>query len=154
MRQRLFKRAAAIGSTVALAAAGLGFVAAGPASATATNIDAWHATYCLTESGDLYCLWYLEGQGTGGAGWGSSAEGTSTIASTFNIDGNPDNDGYGQLVRNNAESMSNGTYDCDVRTYVSPGYQGNDDWLEPEEGGNLSSGLINNEASIEIYDCT
>ena len=153
--KRILGRAAAVAAAVTLAGAGA-LLAAGPASAsTGTNISSWTSGYCLHGSGDLYCLWYLEGAGTGGAGWGSQSMGTSTITGTFNIavPGNSDT-GFGLPVRNNAESLSNGSSVCYATTFVSPGYTGNWNYVAPSMAGNLNSALINNEASIELDTCS
>lgn len=154
MKQTI-KRTAAVAAGLALAGAGA-LLTAGPALAsTGTNISSWTSTYCLHGSGDLYCLWYLQGNGTGGAGWGSTNMGTPTITGTFNIavPGNSDT-GFGDVVRNNAESLSNGSSVCYATTFVSPGYTGNWNYVAPSMAGNLNSALINNEASIELDTCS
>lgn len=134
-------------AVAAMAALGAG-LAASPASASG-NIDQWQAYGCHSY-GDYYCLWYSQyGQG---AGWGSNAAQTSVISSTFgNIGGGA---GQGQPVRNNAASMSNGTLHCHVTTWVYPQEQGAYNWLDAEWGGNLTSELRNNEASININNCS
>jgi Peptidase inhibitor family I36 len=131
----------------AMASLGVG-LAAGPASASG-NIDGWHPTGCHNY-GEYYCLWYSPyGEG---AGWGSSASSTDIISATFgNISGGA---GQGQPVRNNAASMSNGTLHCHVTTWVDPHEQGAYNWLDADWGGNLTSQLRNNEASININTCS
>ncbi|MHA6757555.1 hypothetical protein [Streptacidiphilus sp. PAMC 29251] len=153
--KRILGRAAAVAASVALAGSGA-LLAAGPANASSgTNISSWTSTYCLHGSGDLYCLWYLEGNGTGGAGWGSKAFSTSTISGNFNIVApGGSSTGLGQPVRNDADSLSNGSSVCSAYVYVSPNYQGNWDYVSPSKGGNLNTALINNEASIRLLGCT
>lgn len=153
--KQIFKRTAAVAAGITLVGAGA-LLAAGPASAsTGTNISSWTSSYCLHGSGDLYCLWWGEGNGTGGAGWGSQNMGTPTISGNFNIDvpGSTDS-GFGTAVRNNAESLSNGSSICYATTFVSPNYTGNWNYVAPSMAGNLNAALINNEASIELDNCS
>jgi hypothetical protein len=154
MKQTI-RRTAAVAAGIALAGAGA-LLAAGPANAaTGTDISSWVSSYCLHGSGDLYCLWYNQGQGTGGAGWGSTSMVTDTITGTFDIavPGNSDA-GYGVAVRNHAESLSNGSSICYATTFVSPNLQGNWNYVAPSMAGNLSPALVNNEASIELDNCS
>ena len=117
-----------------------------------TNIDSWKPGSTCSSAGHQFCLWYAPGQGTGGAGWGSSGS-VSTISGTFTIGGSSAA-GYGQAVRNNAGSMTNATTNCNVTTWYSPGYTGAFNWLSPDEAGNLTSALHNNEASISANNCS
>lgn len=152
MNYRGAKRAAILTAAAALAATGIAFAA--PANAaTGSNIDQWTPSTSCLNSPYLYCLWYHQGQGTGGAGWGSTNTYTATISGTFFIGGSGAA-GYGQPVRNNAASMSNGTVSCNVTTWVSPGRGGDWNWLSPSYGGNLTPGLHNNEASIDANNCS
>jgi hypothetical protein len=117
-----------------------------------TNIDSWVPGSTCHNAGHAFCLWYGQGKGTGGAGWGSSGS-VSTISGTFTIGGSGQA-GYGQPVRNDAGSMTNATSNCNVTTWVSPNYTGAFNWLSPNHGGNLTSNLRNNEASISENNCT
>ena len=125
----------------------------GPAiGSSSTNIDSWKPGSTCSSAGHQFCLWYAQGDGTGGAGWGSSGS-VGTISGTFTIGGSGAA-GYGQAVRNNAGSMTNATSNCNVTTWYSPNYTGPYNWLSPDEAGNLTSGLHNNEASISANTCS
>lgn len=150
--QRTMRRAAVLTAAVGLAAGAVG-LSAGAANATGWNINGWTPSSACLNSPYLYCLWYHAGQGTGGAGWGSTALNTGTISGTFFIGGSGAA-GYGKPVRNDAASMSNGTTNCNVTTWVYPNYTGNYNWLSPAYGGNLNYALVNNEASISANNCT
>ncbi len=151
MHRRGARSTAIIAILTGLAAVVVGLAA--PANAaTGSNIDQWTPTSTCLNSPYLYCLWFGQGNGTGGAGWGSTAMDTSTISGTFFI-GCPGKSGCGQSVRNNAASMSNGTINCNVTTWVSPRSGGDWNWLDPSWGGNLTSSLRNNEASISANNC-
>jgi hypothetical protein len=138
------------GAALALGMLGGGVLAAGPASASGTNINYYGSGWynCAEHNGnDFYCLWYSPGLLNGV--WGSTASGTGTISASFT-----DGDGG---VRNNAASMANDTSNCHVTTWVSPGYVGDFNWLNEFWGGNLTSGSIplrNNEASINTNTCS
>ena len=121
-------------------------------NSTSTNISSWTPGSTCSNAGHQFCLWYAQGQGTGGAGWGSSGS-VSTISGTFTIGGSGAA-GYGQAVRNNAASMTNVTTNCNVTTWYSPGYTGAFNWLSPDKGGNLTSNLRNDEASISANNCS
>ena len=127
-----------------------GFVA--PDSSSGTHITGWTPGTTCSAAGHQFCLWYAQGQGTGGAGWGSSGS-VGTISGTFTIGGSGAA-GYGQAVRNNAASMTNVTTNCNVTTWYSPNYTGPYNWLSPDTGGNLTSTLHNNEASISANTCS
>src|SRR5581483_6674809 len=116
----------------------------------------WTSSWCLHGSGDLYCLWYYQGGDYSGAGWGSANMQTSTISGNFNLiaPGAQGTGGLGQPVRNDAESMSNGSTICYATTFVSPNFTGNWNYVAPSMGGNLNSALENNEASIELDTCS
>lgn len=150
---RTMKRAAVLAATAGLAATGIGLGAGAANAYTGWNVNGWTPSTTCLDSVYLYCLWYHAGDGTGGAGWGSTAMNTSTISGTFFIGGSGAS-GYGQPVRNDAASMSNGTYTCNVTTWVYPGYTGDWNWLSPAYGGNLNSALVNNEASISANNCS
>ena len=122
----------------------------GPAGNLAsTNIDGWHPTWCFTSSSYYYCLWYSPNGAN--AGWGSTSLSTPTISGTFFLGSGA---GKGAPVRNDAASMSNGTGNCHVTTWVYPNYQGAFNWLDATWGGNLTSNLRNNEASINVNNCS
>ena len=136
--------------TAVLALSGSAAVmAAGSASADASyNVDEWGNAAC----GYDLCLWYHDaGQGNGGAGFGTGVGITNLDGYTFFLDGSPNNDGLGQRVRNNAGEITNGTYSCTDYAYYSNNYAGPSDYVLPGWGGDLTSGLHNNEASVAIY---
>ena len=152
----IIRRGAAVAAGLTLAASGA-LLAAGPANAsTGTNISEWTSTWCLHGSGDLYCLWYYQGGDYSGAGWGSKAMQTDTITGDFNLvaPGAEGDGGLGDVVRNNAESMSNGSSVCYATTFVSPDMQGNWNYVAPSKAGDLTTALENNEASIELDTCS
>jgi hypothetical protein len=127
-----------------------------PASAsTGTNVDYYAAGWADCDAysfADLYCLWYSPGLINGV--WGSTSSYTSTISGTFSND-SYGTGGVGEDVRNNAASMASWT-DCHVTTWVSPGREGDWNWVDVLWGGNLTSGSIqlrNNEASIDTDTC-
>jgi Peptidase inhibitor family I36 len=123
-----------------------------PSCGGTTKIDSWVPGSTCSSAGHQFCLWYAQGKGTGGAGWGSSGS-VGTISGTFTIGGSSQA-GYGQAVRNNAASMTNATSNCNVTVWVSPNYTGAFNWLSPDHGGNLTANLRNNEASISANNCT
>lgn len=126
-------------------------LAAGPASATDYNVSTWNATSCGND-GYYLCLWYRDaGQGQGGAGWGTRGNVSNLSGQNFFLAGSPNNDGLGQAVRNNAGEISNGTINCTDYTFYSPNYAGDGDYVYAGMGGNLTSGLHNNEASVELF---
>ncbi len=124
----------------------------GSGGGSTTNIDQWTPGNTCSNAGFQFCLWYAQGQGTGGAGWGGRGS-VGTISGTFTIGGSSQA-GYGQAVRNNAASMTNVTSNCNVTVWVSPNYTGDFNWLHPDKAGNLTSNLRNNEASISANNCT
>jgi hypothetical protein len=144
-------RVLGLASAAALVAAGL---AAGPATtpalaSTGTNIDSSTAATGVadceadTNDADYYCLWY--GQNYTGGVWGSTSFVVDPITGSFT-----DGDG---AVRNNAASMANPTVGCNLTTWVSPDYEGDFNWLDPLNAGNLTSGTVdlrNNEAMISL----
>jgi hypothetical protein len=135
--------------TAVLALSGSAAVmAAGSASADAAyNVSTWGNAACYYN----LCLWYHDaGQGNGGAGFGTNGSIENLDGYTFFIDGSPNNDGLGQKVRNNAGEITNGTVSCVDYAFYSNDYAGPSDYVTPEAGGDLTSGLHNNEASVEI----
>lgn len=148
-------RTAGVTAASVLTMAGLALSAA-PAHASnpaPIDIDGWVQSACSND-GYLLCLWYHQGHGSGGAGWGTNVS-VPTITGTFFLSGSPGNQGLGQAVRNNAGSMSDGDYaggNCDDFAYVSPNYMGYSNLLYPGLGGNLTNSpqLHNNEASVKI----
>ena len=116
-----------------------------------SNINSWVPGSTCSAAGHQFCLWYAQGKGTGCRLGGSGSIGT--ITGTFTIGGSGAA-GYGQAVRNNAASMTDATTNCNVTVWVSPNYTGDYNWLSHQEGGNLTSNLRNNEASISANNCT
>jgi hypothetical protein len=157
--RQCIRRAAIVAAAGGLTAAGIGLTA-GPASASGVyNIDQWSpSSACLTAGYD-YCLWKGTGKGTGGSGWGN----VTTKNTVVNLDQGSDSpvfnslygDGYGYnyIVYNDAGSMSDGTYDCNVTVWEYANAQGDADWLEPTDGGNLTSTLANHDESINYKNC-
>jgi len=143
------------GRLMACAALAAGSVAAGAtaASATSANISSWNTdsspVRCGTTSPYDFCLYYSPG--AEGAVWKSTSAAVPNLSGhTFSNDGHG-SAGAGQQVRNNAASAENAT-ECNVGIWYSTDYSGNSDWLSPGKGGNLSSWLRNNEASIAVDD--
>ncbi|MFB6890839.1 peptidase inhibitor family I36 protein [Kitasatospora sp. NPDC056327] len=130
-------RLAVIGATAALAVGGLG----GQANASFVNIDSWNTFEC-NKTAAYFCLWY--GPNHTGGKWTSNVVAVPTISGNFS-DGNP--------VRNNAASAENASA-CNVGIWVYPNYMGDENWLSPEKGGNLTPYLRNNEASMALDDAT
>lgn len=131
-----------------VAVAGLLSIAglAGQASAQSANISNWTSTSsCNVNSAYYFCLYYSPNH-TGGA-WRSTSNAVSNLSGKTFSGGAGD----GQAVRNNAASAENGTY-CNVGIWYSPGYTGDSNWLSGNRGGNLTSWLRNNEASIKVSD--
>lgn len=95
-----------------------------------------------------WCLWYSPNM-DGGVLTHSYA--IKTLTENFG-NGGYGTAGVGDPVRNDAASMANNNGSC-LYTYVSPGYVGADNGLEPWYGGNLTAGLRNNEASIQWANC-
>jgi hypothetical protein len=119
---------------------------------TSTNIDqGFEGETSCGDSTWQYCLFYSTD--TNGAIWGTDQKTIGTITATFS-DKIPNEPGAGDPVRNDAASMANNTGDCNVTTWVNPGYTGAFNWLEPPYWGNLTSNLRNNEASISYNSCT
>lgn len=150
----------ALAATAGLGLAGFCLIAVAAPAGASTNIDQKATgTHCsIKGSPYLYCLTYAVNE-TGGL-WASEGASTSNLCVSY-----PSNcavfgplapdTGVGAIVRNDAHSMENGFGSgsiCDVTTFVSPNFEGASDVLEADFMGNLSSGLLNNEASI-YYRC-
>jgi hypothetical protein len=60
--------------------------------------------------------------------------GIHAITGTFFMDGNPNNEGIGSPVRNNAASMSDGSPQCSDIVWTLPNGEGLGDELWPENG--------------------
>ena len=88
--------------------------------------------------------------GQRGAGFGTDGSIGNLDGYTFFLDGSPDNDGLGKLVRNDAGEISNGSTYCTDYAWFRNNYSGPSDVVDPNWGGNLSSDLHNNEASVQI----
>jgi hypothetical protein len=141
----------ALAAIAGLALSGIGLMAvAGPASAS-TNVDQRQGTISGCD-GNIVCLTYAVNE-TGSA-WSTEGDFSNLCVSypsncqVFTSNGT----GKGAIVRNDAHSMVSGFASgsaCDVYTFVSPNYEGASDFVEAHWMGNLSSGLLNNEASIK-----
>lgn len=114
----------------------------------AANIDTWSSF--SQPCGKFMCLYYSPGL-TGGS-WRPGGTSYSNLSGyTFS---------NGKAVRNDAASMGNYTINCNVTTWISPGFTGpygdwrDDNWLHPGHAGNLNGYLRNNEASINVNNCT
>ncbi|MGW0766374.1 hypothetical protein [Streptomyces sp. NPDC002676] len=151
--KRIAARAGLVGAAAVMAVSGL----AGQASADSANISSWN-TYSApvrcaagTPTSYDFCLYYS--QGAEGAVWGSHYAAVSNLSgATFSDDGHG-SAGAGQGVRNNAASAEVAD-PCNLGIWVYPGFTGNSNWLSPTRGGNLTSWMRNNEASIAIDDST
>ena len=53
-----------------------------------------------------------------------------------------------------AQSMSNGTPNCNVTVWQFTNSQGDTDWLSPGWGGNLTSTVSDHDESISANHCT
>lgn len=155
---RAFKgrKAVICGSLAGAAVLTAGMVAAVPAKATSIDQYTGGGSRCgAVNSRWAFCLWYS--QYMDGGVYGATGD-VKTISGTF-IDGGDGSAGVGQAVRNNAASaamdVNSGTsYSCSagaggVFIWVYPNFTGNVDSLHDWYGGNLTSDLRNNEASVE-----
>ncbi|WP_037857618.1 peptidase inhibitor family I36 protein [Streptomyces sp. NRRL S-340] len=142
--------------TAAAASLALVGVLAGQSSATSDRIDGWNTNSapvrCGTTSPYFFCLYYSPG--AEGAVWKSRSNAVRNLSGATFYDDGYGSAGAGQPVRNNAASAENASSACNVGIWYSPDYQGNSNWLSPGKGGNLTSYLRNNEASIAISDHT
>jgi hypothetical protein len=114
---------------------------------TSTGISEWTTSRC--NAVNWFCLYYnLDGTQ---AGWGyPHADANVHDLNNYRFPSN-DGPGSGQVVGNNAESAENKSA-CNVGIWYSANFSGDSNWLSPWRGGNLSSGLINNERSIAVDD--
>jgi hypothetical protein len=136
-------------------------VSAGPSSAgTGANIDTWSRVDGCASTGHVYCLWYLTGKGTGGYGWGGNSTTAVNIpdSATFTIPGSCPFTycGSGAAVRDDAESMSDASSVCHVTVWSANDAQGDWNWLDAGEGGNLTTSspvLANHDESIGANNC-
>lgn len=137
-------------ASVVVASSGL-ISGAGPASASESTVSGWNTASAPVRCGPQrrdVCLYYSPG--AEGAIWWTASTSQNTIYGTF------ENDGYGsagagQNVRNNAASVENSA-ECRLGVWVYPNYVGDVNWVPAYRGGNLTSNLRNNEASIGYYD--
>lgn len=135
---RLNKAVKRTGMAVAAAAMALG-AAAGQASASDISVSSWQtSSRCNYDTGYFFCLYYSPNHQGGMKGYNTTQVPT--------ISGNFDD---GHVIRNDAASMEDGVY-CDARTWVYPNYNGDSNYVMGGYGGNLTSNLRNNEASIAI----
>ncbi|MFG2117513.1 hypothetical protein [Streptomyces sp. NPDC048710] len=125
------------GVAAASAALALG-VSAGQASATDTGVSSWPTSSRCNDQGYFFCLYYSPNHAGGMKGYYDIQ--VPTISGNFSD---------GHVIRNDAASMENPVY-CDVRTWVYPNYVGDSNYVIGGYGGNLTSRLRNNEASIAI----
>ncbi|BBH71279.1 hypothetical protein ACTI_79640 [Actinoplanes sp. OR16] len=136
----------AAASLVAIAA-GL-FATSAPAGAAARDIGSGGVNSRCDSSPYLLCLFYSGNYS--GAYWGTSSYVANLSNSRF-ISGT--GSGAGQVVRNNAASMS-----CDTSvagnlwcwSYYNTNRGGNVDYLLPQRSGNLYY-TWNDEASVDIF---
>ncbi|GLX49694.1 hypothetical protein Shyhy01_26440 [Streptomyces hygroscopicus subsp. hygroscopicus] len=148
--KNLCARVAVIGSSAVLASG----MAIGEASATSTNIDYWSTSTAPVRCARAMCLYYSPG--AEGAIWQNGLSGAYDLGYwSFYDDHAPNSNssaGAGQAVRNNAASAENGSVNCTMSIYVYPGGYGDVNVLDPGRGGNLTSGMRNNEASVNPED--
>ncbi|WP_329375672.1 peptidase inhibitor family I36 protein [Streptomyces sp. NBC_01351] len=139
-------------ASVVVAASGL-IAGAGQASASESTVSGWNTASAPVRCSvniqrkDV-CLYYSPG--AEGAMWWTSFSYDAAIDGTFSDDGYG-SAGAGQQVRNNAASAENSTA-CRLGIWVYPNYVGDVNWVPAYRGGNLTSNLRNNEASIGYYD--
>ncbi|MGW5465467.1 hypothetical protein [Streptomyces sp. NPDC003996] len=138
-------RAGVLMATAALALGGL----AGHAEARSANISSWNSrSDCDVRSRYDLCLYYSPNA--------KNAAYRTTLLKVGDLGTKRfggSGAGYGQKVRNNAASAQNGTV-CNVGIWYSTNYRGDSNWLSPHKGGNLTSWMRNNEASIAVSDHT
>lgn len=126
--------AVTVGITAALA------LAAGPASAySGTHLNGWadHCDYTASSYGDG-CLYYSQN----GGGYIFDAIGYFSDLSGYGFTANVP-------VRNDAASIGNHTLNCGSTTWVYVHAGGDWNWVSAGRGGNLTTGLRNNEASFD-----
>ncbi|GIG92305.1 hypothetical protein [Plantactinospora endophytica] len=137
----------------AVAASGIAVGLASPAQAA--NIDTWSSFW--QPCGTYLCLYYSPGLTN--ASWRPGGTSYSNLSGYTFSNGGTGTAGAGQAVRNNAASMGNHTANCNVTTWISPGFTGpygdwrDNNWLSPGHAGNLNGYLRNNEASINVNNC-
>ncbi|MFJ9864271.1 hypothetical protein [Streptomyces sp. NPDC101165] len=143
--KRATSRAGVLMATAALALGGL----ATHADARSANISSWDSkSDCNVASRYNFCLYYSP------KAKNAPYRSTSTMIGDLGIKKFTGSQaGHGLKVRNNAASAQNGTV-CNVGIWYSPNFRGDSNWLSPHKGGNLTSWLRNNEASIAISDHT
>ncbi|AKN75561.1 hypothetical protein QR97_26175 [Streptomyces sp. PBH53] len=143
--KRATTRAGVLMATAAMALGGL----ATHAEARSANISSWNSkSDCNADSPYTFCLYYSPNAKN--APFRSKATKIGDLGTKKFTGSKP---GGGQKVRNNAASAQNGT-GCNVGIWYSPQYRGDSNWLAPLKGGNLTSWMRNNEASIAISDHT
>lgn len=115
--------------------------------AASYNISAWSTSRC--NDVNWFCLYYYTG--ATGAGYGyPHADANIHDLDNYTYPSN-DGSGSGQVVGNNADSADNAS-NCNVGIWYSANFTGDSNWLSPWMGGNLTSGLKNNERSIAVDD--
>ncbi len=152
LRRSRLTRAGAAGAAALAAGLLVAGVPTAKAGASTIFIDQFNTggSRCETDLGTTpsWCLWYSQNMDGGVL---THSYDISTLSENFG-NGGYGTAGVGDPVRNDAASMGNNNGGC-LYTYVSPGYVGNDNGLEGWYGGNLTSGLRNNEASIRWAGC-
>ncbi len=150
------KKVALYGTLAGVAILTGGLAATAPAKATSINQFNTGGGRCGNyNSKYAFCLWYSPNMD--GGVWGASGS-VKTISATF-ANGGDGTSGVGDSVRNDAASAANNinagvTYTCTpgvngVFIWVYPSYTGSYDSLQEWYGGNLTSDLRNNEASVD-----
>ncbi|MFI2208007.1 hypothetical protein ACH47Z_46880 [Streptomyces sp. NPDC020192] len=140
-------RAGMVGSAAVMA---IGLFA-GEANATSTNIDYWSTDSAPVRCSKALCLYY--NSGAEGAIFYNGMAGADYLRYFSFWDdhtaGVNSSNGAGQEVDNNAASAENGSVNCGEAIYVNSAGYGDSNVLDPGRGGNLTSNLKNNEASLE-----
>ncbi|MYS20229.1 Peptidase inhibitor family I36 [Streptomyces sp. DvalAA-14] len=140
----------AVTAALGVVALGGALVAPTTAGAASKDISDWNSSAaCGPGSPFYFCLYYHTGATGGRFADSTDAEISDLTGYTFT-----GSDGDGQQVRNNAASAQNGSSLCNVGIWYSKNFSGNSNWLKPGKGGNFTSYLANNEASIAISDHT
>lgn len=126
----------AVASALAVSA----LVASPAMASTPPNIDSGTTgvTDCLklgtvaNNNQPYFCMWYSPNYAN--AVWGPQILVQDPITANFSGTGT----GGGQAVRNNAASMANPTALCNLTTWTGANYTGLDNWLDPDNAGNLT----------------
>ncbi|MGY1498666.1 hypothetical protein ACW4TU_19070 [Streptomyces sp. QTS52] len=134
--------------TSALFAAGLAVAAlplmASPAQAASAYVGVEGNESRCTAGGYYVCFYYSGWSDAYWGGWNDDAD----LANNYFRSGT--GSGSGQAVRNNSRKIQCDSFLASCRSYYSPSYGGNYDWLYGGQRGELSY-TWNNNASVKLY---